>query len=331
MKITDIRESLVKTSRNWITFVLAMVLIVSSSYHIFAVYFSESSSKVNYLEEIYPAIIGIIMAEFILFDPKRNVLRSVGFYAMSIALSRTISAIIILVKPSLFSLIVGGIFLVNGINLLISGVQYLKGTSRGRAGMMASSAILAVVQIFTILLFYQTDVLDSSYNNEYDLLPSIITLAQFVVLLLILDTGELRYGSVKEQANTNIESVRKTDALAAECVLKRDDADLMKKMFTNRSSWMSVDDGGPVESEIRIGLIDARISSCMILQKWKDDDRIFATVTNNVKGSVILANRFCITDVYSDRDLTQICLLNDDGIIARFSVEKEKPEEGSDE
>ena len=331
MKITEFKDLLVKTSRSWITFLLAMVLIVSSSYHIFAVFFSESPNETDYLKGVYPAIIGIIMAEFILFDPKRNVLRSVGFYAISIALARIIGSIITLSEPSLFALIIGGTFLINGVNLLYTGTEYLKGTSRGRAGMMASAAILAIVQVFTILLYYQTDALDSSYDDAYDLLPSVITLIQYVVLLLILDTGELRYGSVKEQANTKIESIRKTDALTAECVLKRNDAEMLKGMFADRSSWTAVDDGGPVESEIRIRLIEARVSSCMILQKWRGHDTVYATVTSNVNGSVILANRFCITGVYADQDLAHVCLLNDGGIAARFAVEKEKPEEGSDE
>ena len=331
MKVSEIKETLVKTSRNWITYILAMVLIISSAYHIFAVLFSDSPDEMDFLERTYSAVIGIIMAEFILFDPKRSVLRSVGFYALSISISRIIQSITILIHPSLFSLVFGSILLFTGANLFFSGYQYLNGTSRGRTGMMAATTLLAVVQILMIMIFFQTDFLKDDYNSQYELLPSIITLTQYVVLLMILDTGELRYGSVREQANTKIETVRKTHVPTADCLLNRDDAAIMKDIFTDRSSWTSVDDGGPVESEIRINLIDDRVSSCMIIQKWKGDKKLYATVTGSPDGSIILANRFAITGVYADDELTHVYLMNDSGIAACFAVAEEETEEGSDE
>ena len=93
-------------------------------------------------------------------------------------------------------------------------------------------------------------------------------------------------------------------------------------------------------------LVKGRIPSCMILQKWKGSDMIHVTVTNSTEGSIILANRFSVTDVTADGDdetLSTLRLFGDNELLMQLAVkpldpkkegkmkEKAEPAEAEDE
>ena len=282
-------------------FLLALALVISGFYELYKLYVSDQTDNFGFVDDILAAVIKIIMAEFILFDPKRNVLRAVGFYALSIGMSRVILSISTLMVVSTISLVIGSITLIMGVNLLFSSYKYLMDTSRGLLSMIASTSGLALLEVVLLLVNYQTYLM-TGVPLYADVAPNIISLFLYLILLLILDTEEARYNTELQQINTRIESVRVMNMAENSLKLSREDGLVLKHMFDDRSSWNTLADGGPVESEKRLVLVDERVKSVMILQKWSGHDNIYVTMSNDKRGSVMIANRFSITDVYSDGD-----------------------------
>lgn len=321
---------ILKRSKGWAVYLLAAVLISVGAYELYLVYTADYSDQWGFIDETYSAIIKIVMAEFILFDPKKNVLRAVGFYAISLGITRVISAISTLSFVSDISLAVGGITLFMGANILISGYSYLKDTTRGRTGMIIGTGSLALLQTIMLMLSYESYRMTGFIKFD-ELIPSILLLFQYIVLLLILDTEEVRYGTLMEKTNTRVESIRVTNTVENDFALRKEDAEVMVNMFSDRSSWQQPTIGGRVESEKRVLMVDGRIQSWMILQKWKGSDKIYATMANDPDGSILAAKRFTIHRVVSDNDgeeITSVRLYDDTSLIMQLAVERPKKNSG---
>lgn len=333
MNIEESGQRLISRMKKGTVYMLAIILILSSAYEIYMVYMADYEDEWGFLDETYSAVIKIIMAEFILFDPKKNVLRAVGFYAMSIGLSRIINSLSVLSQQSTFSLITGLILLTMGINLIYSSYNYLKDTTRGRNGMLFSACVLSAMQVITLLVYYQGYRTASSVPVD-EIIPSVIMLVLYIVLLLILDTEEIRYSTLLEKTSTRVESVTSTNMLLKGYVIDRVDALVIRHALDDRSSWNPVSDGGPVEAEKRIRISDGRIKSNMILQKWCGSDKIYVTMVNDDSGTIMLGNRFSLTQIVPDTDddnsFSNIRLFNGDSMLMQLAVSKDN-EMGNEE
>ena len=330
MVLKDFGQKAIEFTKGRMSYILALILIVSGGYEIYRVITADYTDDWGFIDEVYSAIIKIIMAEFILFDPKKSIIRAIGFYAMSIGLTRVITSISILSNTDTISLAIGGITLIMGANMLLSSYNYMNDTTRGRTGMIVSASILSVMQVILLVLVYESSRMGSPIMDQEDTIPMFISLFQYVVLLLIMDTKELRFSTALEKANTRIESASITYSVASDLRLTRDDALVLRHMFDDRSSWHPIEDGGPVESETRLHIIDGRIPSCVILQKWKASDRIFITVVNDDAESIILANRYPVTRLIADGDdddLTCIRLFDESRMILQVGVSPKETEE----
>lgn len=326
MNIEESSQRLISRMKKGTVYMLAIILILSSAYEIYMVYMADYEDEWGFLDETYSAVIKIIMAEFILFDPKKNVLRAIGFYAMSIGLSRVINSLSILSQQSTFSLVTGLILLAMGINLIYSSYNYLKDTTRGRNGMLLSACVLSAMQVITLLLYYQGYRTAGSAPID-DIVPSVIMLVQYIVLLLILDTEEIRYSTLLEKTSTRVESVTSTNMLLKGYAIDRADALVIRHAFDDRSSWSPVSDGGPVEAEKRIRISDGRIKSNMILQKWYGSDKIYVTMVNDDSGTIMLGNRFSVTQIVPETDddgsFSNIRLFDGGRMLMQIAVSKE--------
>ena len=320
MRFMEGGQRIVEYIKSKLLYVLVLVLLVSGTYEIYIVATSDYSDDWLLLGETYSAVIKIVMAEFIIFDPKKSVVRGIGFYAMSIGLSRLLNSLQTLSDVSTVSFAIGVVMLIMSVNILYSSYKYMNDTSRGRNGMIAMLVIL-----------FQSERLGLGEMDRDKVLPMTITLLQYLLLLMILDTKELRYSTLMEQVNTRVESARVTNTLEYDKGMHRFDVLVLKHMFDDRSCWHNVDDGGPIECESRIRIVEGRIPSCMILQKWKDSERIHVTVVNDDAGSMILAKRFSVSRVVSDSEddevFTSVCLFDDRSLLAKISVKTDVEEE----
>lgn len=331
MRFMEGGQRIVEYIKSKLLYVLVLVLLASGTYEIYRVATSDYSDDWLLLGATYSAVIKILMAEFIIFDPKKSVVRGIGFYAMSIGLSRLLNSIQTLSDVSTVSFAIGVVTLIMSVNILYSSYKYMNDTARGRNGMITSTSVLAVIQIAMLVILFQSERLGLGEADKGQVVPMTITLLQYLLLLMILDTKELRFSTLMEKINTRVESARVTNTLEYDKGLRRSDVVVLKHMFDDRSCWHNVDDGGPVECESRIRIVDGRTPSCMILQKWKDSERIHVTVTNDDSGSMILAKRFSVSRVVSDSEddglFTSLCLFDDRSLLAQISVRTDVEEE----
>jgi len=327
----DRTKQILGFTKTKLVYILAIILIASGAYELYCVATASYSDTWEFRDEILSAVIKLVMAEFMIFDPKKNILRAVGFYAMSLGLSRIVNGISTLFSVSTISLVVGGVMLVMGINMLISSYNYLNDTSRGRTGMMFSACMLSLLQVVLLVMTYESVRLAFDPPEKVEIVPNVIQLFQFIVLLLILDTKEARFSTAVEKVNTRLESARVTYTVEYDMAIPRPGAVMLKHMFDDRSQWTTVEDGGPAESECTICVKDGRIPSYLVLQKWKGSDKIHVTAVNDTSGSVVLAKRFSVSEVYADSDddcqFSVLRLFDEKRLLLQIFVEEYIPEE----
>jgi hypothetical protein len=323
--VEGVQAAIVAIKRK-IPFILAAILLISGVFEAvnFLVFGGESAS----IGDLCAAVVKILIGLFIIFDPKRSLLRSVGFYAISLGLSRVIDSVILLGEPSDVMFIAAIVMIALGVNLFVSGYNYLHDTSRGRFGMTMGSAALDLMMILMIVITFTSG--DGSDEEFRNMIVYSISVVQYTLILIIMDSDEFRFSSLREKSVKKLDEVRLTYTLTPGMHVSRDDALVLKHMFDDRSSWSAVEDGGPVECERKLWIFEEKVASVMILQKWKGSDRIYVTMAADDKGTILQANRFWITDVVADDPddgtFMNVRLYADGAMLSNISVEKEAVE-----
>ena len=316
---------IIEVIKKRMVYILAIILFVSGLYDIYTVAVANYADQWDFVDEIVSAVIKMVAAEFMVFDPKKSIMRAIGFYSMSLGITRIISSLSTLYFVSSLSLAIGGVMLVMGVNMLISSYNYLNDTTRGRTGITLSATVLALMDVLFIVLIFESNRFGLDPSQYGDMSKIIISLFEYITLLLIMDTKELRFSTSYEKSNTRIESARVTYTVAGDLTIDPEDAKVMSHMFDDRSSWKVCDNGGPVECEYKIRIIDGRIPSTVIMQKWKDSDPIHFTVVNDDTDSIILANRFSVHSVSSDGERPSFLRLFDEKrMIMQIAVRSEE-------
>lgn len=312
-------------------YIIALILIFSGAFGLYIIVLTKNLEDMGPVVGSLTCAVKIVMGLCIIFDPKKNLLRAVGFYAFALGFSRLLASFPYIGNPSPVMFIVGLVFIGMACNLMISGINYLNDTSRSRNGMTRTAALLALLQIGIMVYYIKVEgiILDFDTMAE-DVFPYVISTLQYVTLLVIMDTEELRFGSHLEKSNTRIESIRTTYALDMDMMIPQADADILLHMFDDRSSWTEITDGGPAECEKRLKIVDRRVPSVMILQKWRDSDKIHVTVVNDDTGTMITANRFSVTDVLPegpDDGFRYIRLFDDGRMLSQIWVSRQEVQE----
>ena len=329
MSTQETAQAVIAVAKNRLSFILAGIIIISGLIDVANMTVIGNSDSV--LTDTLVAIVKIGMGIFIIFDPKRNLMRSVGFYALSLGIARIISSLPMLGSSSDFIFIVAIVMIVMGVNLGYSGYSYLQDVSRGRFGMTFGSAALALIMAATIVSSVALS--DQLETETTDLIIYIVYLFQYVLILVIMDSDEFRFSSWEEKSVRKMDDMRVTYTLTPGMHIPREDAKVIKHMFDDRSSWSKVDDGGPVECEARLHMEEDKVTSVMIMQKWKDSDRIYFTICNNDDGTILQANRFYVTDAIADDTdddrFMNVRLYADGAMLSNISVMSAEAEEVS--
>ncbi len=296
MSTQETAQAIIAVAKNRISFILAGIIIISGLIDVANMTVFGNTDTV--LTDTAVAIVKIGMGLFIIFDPKRNLMRSVGFYALSLGIARIIASFPMLGSPSDLPFIVAIVMVVMGANLVYSGYSYLQDVSRGRFGMTLGSAALALIMAAALVSYVVAG--DELEIDVTDIIVTVVYLIQYLLILVIMDSDEFRFSSWEEKSVRKMDDMRVMYTLTPGMYIPREDAKAIKHMFDDRSSWSEVDDGGPVECEKRLRLAEDKVTAVMIMQKWKDSDRIYFTVSTNDDGTILQANRFSVTDAVAD-------------------------------
>lgn len=254
----------------------------------------------------------------IILDKTRDIVTSVGLFAMGMGLYKAFIAFRLFIPRSDTNIVVFIIFVL-GINMAVSGYKYVSGKSRARASLKVSSILLLIINIIIVasLLRYGMDY--KTLCTEYPML--ILTSLMYMVFFMILDTEILRSKDWMEVHSNTISRMRRTYYLDSGSKIATESAELLSSWNDERKGWMKIDDGGPAEYELRIPIINGNGKSYLIAQIWKEYDGFFITMSDHYDGTIIQASRMAVDSVEYEEGMFRIN--NKDGTFSQLELVEE--------
>lgn len=274
----------------------------------------------------------LIGGSILILNPRRTFNSSIGIYAITMGLmsfcsnwadigSKMIDEDDIL---SFLSFIDDIIFLVNltmvilSINLMISGIYYLRGRARGTIGMMNRAAFMLFISLFYIFVDLHTGDYKDLWALAVNEPETIIQAFMFLVLLLIMDTDEARSYNTKNRLGCSTDAIRYSNTMDKRSFIELEDARAL--VDPTMSSWTDPNDGGPVEKEFRFPIQTQGGASHVTVQKWAGSDRFYLTISDHEKGTNIRATRLAAESFVLSEDLNHLDMRGADHFIIRIPV-----------
>ncbi len=330
-KYAQILDMLVHRSVNVIvsfySFILATLMVIYSVEEIYQCYILDFDV---YWYTIFRYVFLFFGGMIILVDRNRNLLRSVGVYAIALGGYRFFSA-----APHVHAGTPFGIFYLFicalAINLVISGRSYIfLKVSRNRISLMLSTLTLLILSLTSILFAMHTGL---SFRTCVEIMPgAFIACLMYAFYLGILDSEVLRASDSLAIHNETLNKIRCTQYTDPETHVSPEIADVLSRAFEDRSDWALVSDGGPVDCEFRFNIRNIDGISEVLVQKWNDSDNLYFTISDHLDGTLIQAYRFSATSVYRFTDELShqwLRVFGRRGICMQLRIEEPLPTEGS--
>ena len=297
-------------------FVLSIMMLVSGMVYIFEVYEGNQTFRPT---TILGFVVMMICAIAIISDKNRNLPKSVGLFAIGMGSYRALSVVYHLEPHSQLNLL-WYVFIALGLNLVISGRAYLKGSSRARPTIMIGAATMVLVNVILIYAFKNMGMSMKAIFDSYPML--FLQTMMYIVFLIILDTEELRSKDWLEVHNRLMSSIRRTYLIDNTASISTEGAEGICSGFSDRHGWITLNDGGPAESEFRTEISNGDSESFILAQKWKGSDDVFITMSDHQSGTLIQASRLTAVDAESDG--SELLIFSANGEVLRFRIEKEE-------
>ena len=292
---------------------IALLMILSAVVYVLRVHMGETGiSPTVSIAFLALAAAGVL----ILTDDERSLPRSVGLYAVGLGIYRVFSVIGNIVPHSRLNIIYY-VIIALGINMVISGRAYIKGSTRARRTMILSSSLLLLINMIFIIYLYQTGL--SMYEIFIHYPMNFLLTALYFILILILDSDKLRRRDWLEVHGRTVDGIRRTYHLDRTASIYRSEWSVLSAGLSDVSGWDRVIDGGPAERECHISIRNGRGRSYITAQRWKGRDEMFVTICDHPGGTVIQAARLTITGIESEDDAVR--LISPDGTFMQLTLE----------
>ncbi len=293
--------------------VIALLMILSAVVYVLRVHMGETDLSLTVsIAFLALAVAGIL----ILTDDERDLPRSVGFYAVGLGIYRVFSVIGNIVPHNRFN-IVYYVLIALGINMVISGRAYIKGSTRARKTMIASSSLLLLANMIFIIYLYQMGM--SMYEIFMHYPMNFLLTALYFILILILDSDKLRRRDWLEVHGRTVDGIRRTYHLDRTASIYRSEWSVLSAGLSDVSGWDPVIDGGPAERECHVSIRNGRGRSYITAQRWKGRGEMFVTICDHPGGTVIQAARLTVTGIESEDDAVR--LISPDGTFMQLTLE----------
>ncbi|MBP5395038.1 MAG: hypothetical protein J6Y18_03935 [Candidatus Methanomethylophilaceae archaeon] len=268
----------------------------------------------------------------LILNPRRTFSSSIGIYAITMGLmsfcnnwadigSRMIEeddifAFLSFIDDIIF--IVNLVMVILSINLMVSGIYYIRGRARGTVGMMNRAAFMLFISLFYI--FY--DIGTGEYPNLIELAADepemLIQAFMFFILLLIMDTDEARSYNTKNRLGRSTDAIRYSNTMDKRSFIELEDARAL--VDPDMSLWISPNDGGPVEKEFRFPIQTQGGASHVTVQRWAGSDKYYLTISDHEQGTNIRATRLTAESFVLSEDYSHIDMRGSDHFIIRIPV-----------
>ena len=298
---------------------MGLALIFNSMLLVYADY--RSVGHIEFLTAV-STVATVFLATLILIDFSFNLNRTMGLYAMSLGISRIFKYGSHLGDGTgitfAYSLVMFGF----AINMCVTAYTYLVNSVRGRFGMMFNSTVTLILSVCQILYISLVENKGFQYVlvNDPD---SISIIVLYVILLLMLTSAPIRMNTKGEKNVRTLNQIRLTHTCSPKSRILQKDADVLVKAFDDRSEWRKVC-SGPVECEYKFRIIHkVEEYTYVTVQKWKDSNEIYFTLSDHLEGSITDAYRFKIDMIYIKTDGSKAPMLvmqNNDGLFMRVNI-----------
>lgn len=261
---------------------MGILLLTYGGYLLYKdVYVSIEPSSLIVIAHIIMTISGL----FIIIVGRRDLIRCIGLYAVSLGLSRFALRLDILDFDDMVPAAINCVMILLAINLMYTGASFCMGRVIRRLSMSITSIILAMIDLLMLVTDGSQSVLP--FTPYIDTNTRFVECIMYLVLLILLDTEFIRYGTSEGRIVTHLTRIRENyrmdddahiNPIVAENLLNRDG-----------NLWIRNNDG-PVEREMTFTITGNTMEANVTAQIWKGHDGIYLTISSN-PGSIIHANR----------------------------------------
>ncbi len=263
-------------------------------------------------------VVMIVLGILIIIDPKKNVMRATGMYAATIGMGGMIRSINALSSESTLYFLFGLITFLLGVNLVLCGVSYFRGTSKNARRMtMTAYLIFLIYCLRAIATIYLGTNPWEYFTNNYTVVTFLIMYAMYI---FVLTSDEIRYGIPLEKNLIDLTGLRKSISIPNDSLITESDLKAISDGLAGTASWNKLN-SGPAESEYMIKL-GKEMPCTLILQKWKGSTCLYATVVTDPNGSFIQGARFRIDNMIRDKETA--ILYGNDGSKINIKIDIER-------
>ena len=306
-------------------FIIAALMVIYSLEELYQIHVNSEFFTYEWYEIVSNFIL-LLGGVIILLDRNHNLLRSVGIYALSLGGYRFFSC-----APQIQAgTTLGVLYLVItifAINLMISGRSFLRGVSRNRISLILCTLALLIIYLSYIVFMMH---MGMTIEECAKFMPGVFIMCILYVFYIgLLDSEVLRASDVLAIHNETLNKIRCTQYTDPESEIPEDAALVLSRSFDDRSDWLQVLDGGPVESEYRFRMRNVDGISEVLVQKWIGSDELYFTISDHLDGTLIQAHRFSATSalIYADDSSCRwLRIFGKKGVCMQLRVEEPEPE-----
>ena len=258
-------------------------------------------------------IIMAVAGAFIIIVGRKDLVRTVGLYALTLGLTRVLMRLDIITNPSsnILSVIFNWVLFLLALNLIYTGVSFARGKVIRRASMMATTFAfigLNVVMMMVPLAAFGIQTLDNTTR--------FIEVVMYIVLILMLDAESIRFGTSDGKHARHLDRVRASYRAEPWAFITPDEAENL--LSGTGPMWREVGDG-IVEREMVLRVSGRDIETTVVVQKWCGEDILRFNVTPN-SGTIVFANKLAVERIVRDGD--RIRFYGRDGTDFVYSVKE---------
>lgn len=330
MGLEEFRKSSLNRIDRSVPFVSKLMALMLLMYALLSFFVIFRSGEFNKNILVLISIVVMVAASCLIFmDFKFNLYRTIGLYAISIATNRLAKYIQGLDPPYGVQFVYYIVMIVLAINMFVTASFFLRGSVRGRFGMLFGSTMMMLMTILSFV-FLTT----GEYRITWDELvlqqpDTIFLILLYATLIFILNTSPIRTNTDQERQMSTLNTIRRTMTCDEKSFICRKDANVLLKGLKDQSEWDKIPEG-PAECEYWMKIYHAIGDySYLVVQKWKEYDNVlFFTLTGNREGAIIDAYRFsadCIEEITDEFKNEYVTLFNREGGYVRILIKEDPP------
>lgn len=242
-------------------------------------------------------VIMTVSGLFIIIVGRRDLIRCIGLYAVSLGLSRFALRLDILDFTDMLPAAINCVMIILALNLMYTGLSFCMGRVIRRLSMSITSIILAMIDLIMLVTDGTQSILP--FTPYIDTTTRMAECVMYLVLLILLDTEYIRYGTSEGRIITHLTRIRENYRMDDDAHINPIVADNL--ICLDGSLWIRNNEG-PVDREMTFTISGQTMEANVTAQIWRGHDCVYLTISSN-PGSIIHANRIKVDVIRREGDV----------------------------